>query len=204
MKSILNTFLIATMAVSFNAEAVLIDGSLGSYETECVDPDVVDQSGVVGGLNIDPILAYTSLDNSGDATEMDWMTAALDHMGDPYDTIWTLEKIEFATNADSDDYWTLLEDGIYTGDLAYATSHYLIKIGPGNVEYNTFLYQNLDSLFQATISLEWLEGFSGFTGNNFDVYRISHISAVPVPAAIWLFGSALLGLAGFSNRRKFV
>lgn len=27
-------------------------------------------------------------------------------------------------------------------------------------------------------------------------------SVVPVPAAVWLFGSALLGLAGFSRRRK--
>ena len=28
------------------------------------------------------------------------------------------------------------------------------------------------------------------------------ISAVPVPAAVWLFGSGLLGLAGFSRSRK--
>jgi hypothetical protein len=27
-------------------------------------------------------------------------------------------------------------------------------------------------------------------------------SAVPVPAAIWLFGSALVGLIGFGKRRK--
>jgi hypothetical protein len=27
-------------------------------------------------------------------------------------------------------------------------------------------------------------------------------SAVPVPAAAWLFGSALLGLAGVSRKRK--
>jgi hypothetical protein len=27
-------------------------------------------------------------------------------------------------------------------------------------------------------------------------------SAVPVPAAIWLFGTALIGLVGFSKRRK--
>ena len=29
-------------------------------------------------------------------------------------------------------------------------------------------------------------------------------SAVPVPAAIWLFGTALIGLVGFSKRRKTV
>ncbi|MFC1560704.1 VPLPA-CTERM sorting domain-containing protein [Pseudomonadota bacterium] len=27
-------------------------------------------------------------------------------------------------------------------------------------------------------------------------------SAVPVPAAVWLFGTALIGLVGFSKRRK--
>ncbi|MCP3675834.1 MAG: PEP-CTERM sorting domain-containing protein [Gammaproteobacteria bacterium] len=28
------------------------------------------------------------------------------------------------------------------------------------------------------------------------------VSAVPVPAAFWLFGTALIGLIGFSKRRK--
>ena len=28
------------------------------------------------------------------------------------------------------------------------------------------------------------------------------LSAVPIPAAIWLFGTALIGLVGFSKREK--
>ena len=28
------------------------------------------------------------------------------------------------------------------------------------------------------------------------------VSSVPVPAAVWLFGSALLGLAGVARRKK--
>jgi hypothetical protein len=31
---------------------------------------------------------------------------------------------------------------------------------------------------------------------------VTNISAVPLPGALWLFGSALLGFLGFSNRRK--
>ncbi len=31
----------------------------------------------------------------------------------------------------------------------------------------------------------------------------SSVSAVPLPGALWLFGSALLGFLGLSNRRKF-
>jgi len=30
----------------------------------------------------------------------------------------------------------------------------------------------------------------------------TELSAVPIPAAFWLFGTALIGLVGFSKRRK--
>jgi hypothetical protein len=30
----------------------------------------------------------------------------------------------------------------------------------------------------------------------------AQVSAIPVPAAVWLFGTALIGLVGFSKRRK--
>ncbi len=37
--------------------------------------------------------------------------------------------------------------------------------------------------------------------NAADVFLLTEVAAVPVPSAIWLFGSALIGLVGF-NRRK--
>lgn len=52
-------------------------------------------------------------------------------------------------------------------------------------------------------------GFYDFTfGNNLQQGRwgvnmsVSNASVVPVPAAIWLFGTALAGLVGFGKRRK--
>jgi hypothetical protein len=40
-------------------------------------------------------------------------------------------------------------------------------------------------------------------GTNFMVDDISlNVSAVPAPAAVWLFGTGILGLIGFSKRRK--
>lgn len=40
-------------------------------------------------------------------------------------------------------------------------------------------------------------------GNSFDVLLDDvSVSAVPVPAALWLFGTALIGLLGFNKRRK--
>lgn len=49
--------------------------------------------------------------------------------------------------------------------------------------------------------------FSGFNAN-FDMTSVtvtavtSEVSAVPVPAAVWLFGSGLIGLVGVARRRK--
>ncbi len=41
-----------------------------------------------------------------------------------------------------------------------------------------------------------------FINNDQFVYADWQVSAVPVPAAIWLFGSALIGLIGFGKRKS--
>ena len=35
-----------------------------------------------------------------------------------------------------------------------------------------------------------------------DNLRFENASAVPVPAAVWLFGTALIGFIGYGKRRK--
>jgi hypothetical protein len=51
-----------------------------------------------------------------------------------------------------------------------------------------------------------LDGGSSWTSHNqyaFDYVAINgKISAVPIPAAVWLFGSGLLGLVGIARRKK--
>ena len=44
--------------------------------------------------------------------------------------------------------------------------------------------------------------FSMRAGKSFSAWSGLQIQAVPVPAAAWLFGTALIGLVGFSRRRK--
>lgn len=43
---------------------------------------------------------------------------------------------------------------------------------------------------------------SGFGGTPYTLHLEGTVSAVPVPAAAWLFGSGLVGLAGVARRRK--
>jgi len=41
-----------------------------------------------------------------------------------------------------------------------------------------------------------------FTGNVLVLATVTEVQAVPVPAAVWLFGSGLIGLVGIARRKK--
>ncbi|MES9939147.1 MAG: VPLPA-CTERM sorting domain-containing protein [Candidatus Thiodiazotropha sp. 6PLUC1] len=74
---------------------------------------------------------------------------------------------------------------------------------------NTNEQYHLGTTFSETLSLgagEYIFTISGFALNSIDTTLNSDydltMSAVPLPAAAWLFGSALLGFVSFSRRRK--
>ena len=63
-------------------------------------------------------------------------------------------------------------------------------------DFDSFLLAGLGN------GLAWqLDLFADEIGTT-DVLRLSVVSAVPVPAAVWLFGSGLLALLGLGRRRK--
>jgi hypothetical protein len=203
MKKVLGFIFFSAMAFSFNANAIILSG----HESVIVTGNDLTKQlyTAADGNEVDTIIAYGALGNSGSQTEADWMMAVFDHLNiTDHGSIVGVDKIEFDTEADSDAYWgPAVEEGIYSGDLNYANSHYLIKIGEGKLadpKYDTFLYENLESLMVATLNLKWLAEFSQFTGKNFDIYRVSHVSEIPVPAAFWLVGTALIGFIGLSRK----
>ena len=57
---------------------------------------------------------------------------------------------------------------------------------------------NFDNVTARMVRLQLVSA----AGSAIDEIEIMNLSPVPVPAAAWLFGSALIALVGFGNRRK--
>ena len=58
-------------------------------------------------------------------------------------------------------------------------------------------FQNLSSVIFTAYG-----GSSAYSFGIDDITVSDSLSPVPVPAAVWLFGTALVGLFGFGKRRK--
>ncbi|MCF6203065.1 MAG: VPLPA-CTERM sorting domain-containing protein [Methylococcaceae bacterium] len=121
--------------------------------------------------------------------------------------------------SDFSDTWVVDVDP--AGDVfSLATSNFFSDF---NVEYsldgvNFFSYNDVTEVAgQFSIKDLSLQNITGFTLRIFGTldgrftsggYNVSvegaDVSSVPVPAAAWLFGSALMGLVGFSRRKSSV
>jgi len=82
-----------------------------------------------------------------------------------------------------------------------------IKFGGGTV---TQTFEHMDFLNLTTYSLigfnqlslvSWFQGAGDPNTHQFDNISVQ-LSVIPIPAAVWLFGTAMIGLVGFGRRRK--
>ena len=55
-----------------------------------------------------------------------------------------------------------------------------------------------------SVTFDVASGTSYFFGANANANIYTNVSAVPVPAAVWLFGSGLIGLIGLARRKAHV
>ena len=71
----------------------------------------------------------------------------------------------------------------------------------GNGTATTFMFSSTDNDSDGTLGVPMAEnGPFAFNNANFSVK--GELTAVPIPAAAWLFGSGLIGLVGVARRRK--
>lgn len=94
------------------------------------------------------------------------------------------------------------EMGFYDVDDQDNKQGFLATKGAVNGERSVDVNQQLSLLsFSSLGRVEWQNHEFSLMGLNFD-YRGEPVSAVPVPAAAWLFASGLAGLVSFSRQRK--
>jgi len=117
------------------------------------------------------------------------------------------EKVElFDTQTVSNDTFTVIDAGIYSAILTdFEFPEPLAQSGMA-VTTATELLGSLNApgsfTFDATPG-DYFVSFFGEAGasTSYGMYGIE-ISQVPLPAAVWLFGSGLLGLIGIAKRKK--
>jgi len=73
----------------------------------------------------------------------------------------------------------------------------------GNNASTVFLFASADPDGDGTLGVPMAVG-GPFPDFNFNFNVQGTLTAVPIPAAVWLFGSGLLGLAGVASRKKIM
>src|SRR3989344_3284776 len=137
----------------------------------------------------------TAINGDGESTRTINATVPIDwNMTNPLQP--TITIIGFTANApDVGGVWTAI--GSYTLGL----------ILPGaNTELASALSAPQDDIYGNPIvsftSTSAPAGYELYVGTAFGDFRFAAASAVPVPAAVWLFGSGIAGLIGFARRRS--
>ncbi|MCK4951266.1 MAG: VPLPA-CTERM sorting domain-containing protein [Gammaproteobacteria bacterium] len=100
--------------------------------------------------------------------------------------------------------WSITWNGIPTIPLGSGSSAWGTGFGDGIAQITC---SDASCSLSSTYTLDYyakvpLNDPSGFGGVGYQVHLEGVVSAVPVPAAVWLFGSGLIGLIGTAKRKK--
>ncbi len=182
--------------------------SVQAATSEPVDPYTLTYSGATwseAGYTTDVLLGTDVLDNANPETEAAFLA---EFLGEGY----TAESF-----AKSDDTGAAIAHSLYQTatqfvvaiDSAYdfTAGYYVAKFGD-----TSLALRNLDELNNLVFDLSWLplnKPENAFLGlSHFDLIDVSGGGGgggggeVPIPAAVWLFGSALVGLFGAGRKRS--
>ena len=157
-------------------------GSIGDASAVSNDVDIWSFN-LGAGQNFGANISYTGLYNPIDVNPI--MTLFMENAGSYY----------AVASTDPDSFGTSLD---FT---TWASGNYFLSISADfNNAEDAFGNNQSDSSFFTTEDVLGT-AFSNFNGGSFTSFDYQ-VSTVPVPAAVWLFGSGLLGLMGVARRRK--
>ncbi len=99
------------------------------------------------------------------------------------------------------DYTLPVDPTLTSSDFAGLSSYEAMLLYAGSAGGTGFDLDDIYDLYG--VELEWIqyikvEGVSGLSGGEIDAF--ADVAPVPVPAAVWLLGSGLLGLVGIRRR----
>jgi hypothetical protein len=208
------TVLLASLAVSTNASAVLYgavdfpDGAVSfadSVVSYSPGPDVGagwnNPSAALGIPDYGPSGTAVSLGDLG-SLKLQFTDNSLTTSGDTAHDLWIFE-IGGATE------WFNVQ--ISTDDVTYIDLGNILG-QPSGIDIDSFIGAGvtLGAFYSYVLLTDVLPNQTGFPYGEADIDAVGAISsappvdipAVPVPAAFWLFGTALVGFIGISRRRK--
>jgi len=163
-------------SVSVNAASILSD-------SELMGNDLSETITVPGTTSIDvTFYNYSTVSlhfDNGGLLQDDLLVSLYNNTGSP----WSAFSYEFTAATIDEPGGLMPVTGTWNGGTLTSTSAYLT--------------------FEPFESVALLNGRSliGTPSQNYWLH-LTPVSAVPVPAALWLFGSGLIALAGFARRRK--
>ena len=197
--ALLNVLLISPAQASY-----VCTGVAGSADntTPYFDGDLTDTQ-----CDITEVEAFLGL-MSGDIDENLILGSKTNSVGEPIDS-WSQDQFDLGTLTVTS--WT---DTTGTWELTGSTKP-LFFVSKYNGGYDIFTYMggdispfsdSWDDIYRGTIGAECKTTGGGKpTGDincNATTSHLSVYGVVPVPAAVWLFGSGLLGLVGVARRKR--
>ena len=168
----------ATLSLSGDLSFAMTDEARWSFD----DASTLEMTGGVGAA-VGDWGAWSSLEIGG----IDIGTDPFNHVGDPLGFSNNFDLAELVIGADGHVFLSDLWDNgnrngtfgaaeaLYVDTLVFADASALLNLNGLNIYYNNLVG---------------------------DSSQIINQTVIPVPAAVWLFGSGLLGLVGMARRKK--
>lgn len=202
MKRILGILLLLVFA-SVSAQAALIDRGGGFIYDSDQDITWTQNANINGQEFWDYQVAWAAglsiYDSVRDVTWSDWRLASMDVNGD--DTIIDCSSATELACRDNEYGYLFEQYGVSSSTPGLFTNVQL-----GNYWSGTEVYAPSSLARPRAWNFTFGNGSQGWSNQGDYLYgwavRPGDVSAVPVPAAVWLFGSALMGLLGMRRVRR--